>query len=250
MGHPGVPRRPPHPLRLIRRFPRRGRGAWFGLAIEVIAPLLAAATRWRISGREHLPRQGGVLVASNHLSFADPIAVTLFTLVAGRVPRFFAKAELWETPVVRRVMRSGGHIAVHRGRASALDAFRDGVAAARAGECVVVFPEGGFTERPDQWPDRGKTGLARMALTTGVPVVPLACWGTQELLPVGSRLPRVRPRPTLHLVAGPPVDLSDLVGGRPSASQLREATERIMAAITELLSHARGQDPPTVAEGA
>ena len=91
-------------------------------------------------------------MASNHLSFADPIAVTLFTLAAGRVPRFFAKAELWDTPVVKRVMTSGGHIPVHRGRASALDAYCDGVASVRAGECVVVFPEGGFTERPDGWP--------------------------------------------------------------------------------------------------
>ncbi len=189
-------------------------------------------------------------MASNHLSFADPIAVTLFTLAAGRVPRFFAKAELWDTPVVKRVMTSGGHIPVHRGRASALDAYRDGVASVRAGECVVVFPEGGFTERPDGWPSRGKTGLARMALTTGTPVVPLACWGTQELLPVGSRLPRVRRRPVLHLVAGPPVDLSDLVCERPTASQLREATERIMAAVTELLSHIRGQDPPAETEKA
>lgn len=191
-----------------------------------------------------------MLVASNHLSFADPIAVTLFTLVAGRVPRFFAKAELWDTPVVRRVMASGRHIAVHRGKASALDAYRDGVESVRAGECLVVFPEGGFTERSDGWPSKGKTGLARMALTTGAPVVPLACWGTQELLPTGERIPRVRPRPTLHLVAGPPVDLSDLVCARPTASQLREATERIMSAITELLAHARGHTPPLEAKGA
>src|SRR5690606_16611952 len=91
------------PWVVIRRFPRRGRGFWFGLAIEVLAPLLAVTTRWRIEGGRHLPRRGGVLVASNHLSFADPLAVTLFTLAAGRVPRFFAKAELWDMPVVKWV---------------------------------------------------------------------------------------------------------------------------------------------------
>ncbi|EHR60209.1 lysophospholipid acyltransferase family protein [Saccharomonospora cyanea] len=216
----------------------------------MIAPLLAAASRWRLEGHRHVPRRGGVLLASNHLSFADPIAVTLFTLTAGRVPRFFAKAELWELPVVRWVMSSGRHIAVHRGKASALHAFRDGVAAVRAGDCVVVFPEGGFTDREDGWPTRGKTGLARMALTTGTPVVPVACWGTQELLPVGGRLPKVRPRPTLHVVAGPPVELSDLVCERPSASQLREATERIMTSITDLLVDVRGRTPPADAVGA
>ncbi|WP_134718620.1 lysophospholipid acyltransferase family protein [Saccharomonospora xinjiangensis] len=234
----------------MRRFPRRGRGFWFGLAIEVVAPFLALATRWRLEGHHNVPRRGGVLVAANHLSFADPIAVTLFTLTAGRVPRFFAKAELWETPVVRWVMASGRHIPVHRGKASALHAFRDGVASVRAGECVVVFPEGGFTDRADGWPTRGKTGLARMALTTGTPVVPVACWGTHELLPVTSKLPRVRPRPTLHVVAGPAVELSDLRSERPSASELREATERIMAAITSLLADVRGRTPPADAVGA
>ncbi|WP_019816230.1 lysophospholipid acyltransferase family protein [Saccharomonospora saliphila] len=210
----------------------------------MIAPPLALATRWRIEGQEHLPRQGGVLVASNHVSYADPIAVTLFALAGGRVPRFFAKAGLWSVPVVRSVMASGRHIQVHRGRASALRAYRDAVRAVGEGDCVVVFPEGTFTDRADGWPIEGKTGLARMALTSGVPVVPLACWGTRELLPVESRLPRVLPRPTLHLVAGPPVDLSDLAGERPSATQLREATERIMAAITELLAEVRGLRPP------
>ncbi|WP_040919631.1 lysophospholipid acyltransferase family protein [Saccharomonospora glauca] len=216
----------------------------------MLAPLLAATTRWSFRGCRHVPRRGGVLIASNHLSFADPLAVTLFTLAAGRVPRFFAKAELWDTPVVRRVMSSGRHIPVHRGKASALHSYRDGVSAVREGDCVVVFPEGGFTDRADGWPSRGKTGLARMALTTGTPVVPVACWGTQELLPVGSRLPKVWPRPTLHVVAGPPVELSDLAGERPSASQLREATERIMTSITDLLVEVRGRTPPVDAVGA
>jgi 1-acyl-sn-glycerol-3-phosphate acyltransferase len=220
------------------------------VAIEVIAPLLALASRWRLSGQEHVPREGGALLASNHLSFADPIAVTLFTQTAGRVPRFFAKAELWDLPVIRRVMASGRHIPVHRGKASAVHAFRDGVAAVRDGECVVVFPEGGFTDRADGWPSKGKTGLARMALTTGAPVVPVACWGAHELLPVGAWLPRVWRRPTLHVVAGPPVDLSDLAGERPSASQLREATERIMRSITDLLVEVRGRTPPAEAMGA
>ncbi|MER7115834.1 lysophospholipid acyltransferase family protein [Saccharomonospora azurea] len=220
------------------------------MAIEVIAPLLAAATRWRLAGHEHVPREGGVLLAGNHLSLADPIAVTLFTQTAGRVPRFFAMAELWKIPVVRRVMASGRHIPVHRGKASALHAFRDGVAAVREGECVVVFPEGGLTDRPDGWPTKGKTGLARMALTTGAPVVPVACWGTHELLPEGRWLPRVWRRPPLHVVAGPAVDLSDLVCERPSATQLREATERIMTSITDLLVEVRGRTPPAEAMGA
>lgn len=235
------------PLSAVLRAPHRGRGFWFGLAIDVVAPLLALLTRLRFSGQHHLPRQGGVLVASNHLSFADPPLVTLFCLTAGRLPRFFAKASLWRTPVIRSVLASGRHIPVHRGKTSVLDAYRDGVAAVRAGECVAVFVEGALTERADGWPMRGKPGLARMALTTGAPVVPVVCWGTRRLLPPGSWVPRVIPRPTVHVAAGPAVDLSDLSsrdGGRPTATQSREATDRITAAIVALLAQVRGQHPP------
>ncbi len=207
-------------------------------------PLLTLGTWTRVRGTEHLPNEGGALVASNHLSYADPVTVTAFCLSGGRVPRFLAKAGLWKAPVVGSVMSSGRHIPVHRGKASALDAYRDTVAAVNAGECVVVFPEGTFSERPDGWPMPAKTGLARIALTTGAPVVPLANWGTHDLLPAGARLPRVFPRRRIDLVAGPPVDLSDLTGPKPTASQLREATTRIMAAITSLLAEVRGEAPP------
>ncbi|MEU6643895.1 lysophospholipid acyltransferase family protein [Saccharomonospora sp. NPDC046836] len=232
------------PLTALRWFPRSRRGFWFGLAIDLIAPVLAVGTRLRVSGSRHLPRDGGVLVACNHLSFADPIMVTVYCLLGERVPRFFAKAGLWKVPVVRSVMRSGRHIQVHRGKASALEAYRDTVDAVRAGDCVVVFPEGTFTDRADGWPMKAKTGLARVALTTGTPVVPLACWGSQHVLPEGVWLPRVFPRRRVELVAGPPVDLSDLVTDKPTASQLREATERIMTAVTSLLGEVRGDDPP------
>lgn len=183
-------------------------------------------------------------MAANHVSNADPVMVTLFCLSAGRVPRFLAKEELWTTPVVRRVMVSGRHIRVDRGKASALTAYRDAVDHVRAGECVVVFPEGTLTHRDDGWPMRANTGLARIALTTGTPVVPLACWGTGQLLPEGARWPRLLPRPTVDLAAGPSVNLADLAGARPTATDLREATERIMTAVTSLLVELRGERPP------
>ncbi|MBK1786264.1 1-acyl-sn-glycerol-3-phosphate acyltransferase [Prauserella sp. ASG 168] len=210
----------------------------------MLAPFLALGTRYRVTGAHHIPREGGVLVASNHLSYADPVMITAACLMGGRVPRFFAKSGLWKVPVVRNVMTSGRHIAVNRGKASALESFRDTVSAVREGDCVVVFPEGTFSDRDDEWPMKAKTGLARVALTTGAPVVPLACWGSHHVLPVGARLPRVFPRRRVELLAGPPVDLSDLVSERPTATQQREATQRIMAAVTSLLAEVRGEDPP------
>jgi 1-acyl-sn-glycerol-3-phosphate acyltransferase len=227
------------------RFPRHGRGFWYGLAVDLLAPGLALASRCRFGGTGQLPHQGGVLVAGNHLSYADAPVLTTFCLAAGRVPRFFAKAALWQVPPVSWVMASGRHIPVPRGKVSALEAYRNAVRSVREGECVVVFPEGTFTERVDGWPMEGKTGLARIALTTGTPVVPVACWGTQHLLPVGSRWPRIAPRPRIEVVAGPEVELADLACEKPTANQLREATERIMTAITTQLADARGQQPPS-----
>ncbi|MEQ0564291.1 lysophospholipid acyltransferase family protein [Amycolatopsis sp. NEAU-NG30] len=230
-----------------RRFARAGRGAWYSLAIEVVWQFLAQTTRFRVRGSHHIPRTGGVLVASNHLSFADPTTLTAFCLAAGRVPRYLAKASLWQVPVVRSVMRSGRHIPVYRGAATAAEAYRDLVASVRAGECVAVFPEGTFSNDPDGWPMRGKTGVVRAALETGAPVIPVANWGTHHLLPSTSWWPRAVPRKTVELVAGPPVDLSDLAGRELSRPVLEEATARIMAAITELLVEIRGEKPSIAA---
>jgi 1-acyl-sn-glycerol-3-phosphate acyltransferase len=228
-----------------RRFTRAGRGAWYSGAIVVIWPFLVLFTRFRASGAGNVPKTGGVLVASNHLSFADPATVTSFCLEAGRVPRFLAKASLWDVPLLGTVMRSGKHIPVHRGTPTAGGAYRDAVASVRSGECVVIFPESTFTNDSGRWPMKGKTGIARIALETGAPVIPLANWGTHHLLPPMAWFPRGVPRKTVDLVAGPPVDLSDLEGPNPSREVLEEATARIMAAVTVLLGQARRESPPT-----
>lgn len=227
-----------------RRFPRRGRGFWFSLAIDVIWPMMVVFTPMRVRGLENLPRRGAALVASNHLSFGDPISMTALCLGGGRVPRYLAKADLWRVPLLGSVMRSGGHIPVHRGAPTAREAYRDAVAALGQGECVVIFPEATFSDDPDHWPMRGKTGIARIALATGAPVIPVANWGTHHILPPSARLPRVLPRKTINLVAGPPVDLSDLADRPTNPQALREATTRVMAAITDLLAEVRDEGPP------
>jgi 1-acyl-sn-glycerol-3-phosphate acyltransferase len=230
-----------------RRFARAGRGAWYSFAIEVVWQFLVQSTRFRVRGSGHIPKTGGVLVASNHLSFADPTTLTAYCLAAGRVPRYLAKASLWNLPVVRSVMRSGRHIPVYRGAATASEAFRDAVASVKSGECVAIFPEATFSKDPGGWPMRGKTGVARIALETGAPVIPVANWGTHHLLPATAWFPRGVPRKTVDLVAGPPVDLSDLAGRELTRAVLEEATARIMAAVTDLLVTLRGERPPVAA---
>ncbi|AXX32446.1 1-acyl-sn-glycerol-3-phosphate acyltransferase [Actinosynnema pretiosum subsp. pretiosum] len=227
---------------LTPRLPRRGRGIWYGLAIELIWPLLVLFVRMRMTGREKVPKSGAVLLASNHLSNVDPILLTAYALASGRVPRYLARANLFTAPVIGAVMRSGRHIPVDRGSARAglaLDAARTALA---EGECVGVYPEGTFTSDPDHWPMRGKSGVARVALATRTPVVPVAQWGPERLLPDGSARPR--PWTEVHITCGDPVDLSDLYGKPMTKQVLDEATARIMAAITGLLEGLRGEPAP------
>ena len=118
--------------------------------------------------------------------------------------------------------------------------------ALREGACVIVYPEGTASRDPDLWPMVGKTGAARLALTTGAPVVPIGQWGAQEILPYGTKKLHLFPRKTVRMVAGPPVDLSAYAGQRLAASTLQAATADIMAAITALLATIRHETPPAV----
>ncbi|HXV92642.1 MAG TPA: lysophospholipid acyltransferase family protein [Pseudonocardia sp.] len=229
-------------LSLTRR--RRGSGFWFGLAISLIWPFAMFGTRIAWRGGEHVPASGGALLALNHVSFADPIFDVAFTICHGRMPRFLAKAELWSTPVVRSVLAGGGHIPVYRSSARATDAYRDAIEAVRRGEIVAFYPEGTYTADPAGWPMKAKNGIGRIALVTGAPVIPVANWGTQDVLPPDSARPRLFPRRRVTIVAGPPVDLSAWLGGPRTRSALDGATAAIMADVTRLVAEIRGEEPP------
>lgn len=234
-------------LRLSFTRRRRGTGFWYGLAISLLWPptLYGARVTWR--GGEHVPRAGGALLACNHISFADPIYDVAFTVSHGRVPRFLAKSELWKAPVVRSVLGGGGHIPVYRQSARAGDAFREAIAAVNRGEVVVFYPEGTYTGDPDGWPMKGKNGIGRIALLTGAPVIPVANWGTQQLLPPGKGVPRLAPRKSVTVLAGPPVDLSAWLGGPRTRRALDGVTAAIMSEVTALVAELRDATPPAVA---
>jgi 1-acyl-sn-glycerol-3-phosphate acyltransferase len=227
-------------------FTRRWRdsGFWYGLAIALIWPFAMFGTRVSWRGGEHLPRSGGALLAINHVSFADPIFDVAFTISHGRMPRFLAKSELWDTPVVRSVLGGGKHIPVYRSSARAADAYRDAVAAIERGEIVAFYPEGTYTADPDAWPMKAKNGIGRIALLTGAPVIPVANWGTQDVLPPGKGRPRLFPRRRVTVVAGPPVDLSAWLDGRRTRTALDGATTAIMSDVTRLVGEIRGETPP------
>jgi 1-acyl-sn-glycerol-3-phosphate acyltransferase len=225
---------------------RQRRGWAFAFCISVLEPLLTLLTkRYWVDG-EKLPAEGGVVVVANHISHLDPLTFAHFAYSYGRLPRFLAKVEMFEVPVVGRIIRSAQQIPVYRLSTDASSAFSAAVAAVEKGELVVVYPEGTITREPDLWPMTGKTGAARIALSTGAPVVPVAQWGVNEILAPYAKRPRLFPRKTIRVKAGDPVYLDDL-RGRPMTPQvMREATTRIMDAVTGLLEDLRGGHAPAV----
>lgn len=201
---------------------------------------------WR--GAEKVPRSGGVVIVANHISNVDPLAVGQFVAYAGRWPRFLAKESLFRVPVVGSVITACGQIPVRRGTDSVGSALEQAIDAVRSGRAVIIYPEGTITLDPDLWPMAGKTGVARIALATGCPVIPVGQWGAQEIM-YGKRIhpPRFLPRKTLRVLAGDPVPLDDLRGRPVTAALLRQATDRIMAAITALVAELREQPAPPAA---
>lgn len=236
----------PQKVRLTFSRRRRGSGFWFGFAIWMLWPWTMFGTRIGWSGGEHIPRSGGALLAINHVSSADPVFDVALTISHGRMPRFLAKAELWKVPVVRSVLGKGGHIPVYRTTARAGDAYREAISALNRGEIVAFYPEATYTADPDGWPMKAKNGIGRIALVTGAPVIPVANWGTQHVLPPGTGVPRLFPRKRVTIVVGPPVDLSAWLGGPRTRTALNGATAAIMADVTALVAGIRGESPPAV----
>ncbi|HET8987730.1 MAG TPA: lysophospholipid acyltransferase family protein [Humibacillus sp.] len=217
----------------------------YRFAAILIRPLLMLLTKRDWRGAEHLPHEGGFVVSTNHISYADPLPFAHYMYDNGRAAYFLAKESVFRVRGVGWVLRKAGQIPVYRNSTAAADAFRSAVEGIRAGKVVAIFPEGTITRDPDLWPMRGKTGAARVALETRCPLVPVAQWGAQEILsPYGHR-PSLFPRKTIHVLAGPPVDLADLYGRPIDTKVLREATDRLMDRITDLLEQVRGEVRPS-----
>jgi 1-acyl-sn-glycerol-3-phosphate acyltransferase len=225
---------------------RRRIGFWYRLAAVIVKPplLLLFKRDWR--GMEHVPADGGFITAVNHNSYVDPLSYAHWQYNTGRVPRLLAKAGLFETPFVGMMLRGTGQIPVYRETTDAMRAFRAAIDAVERGECVAFYPEGTLTRDPDMWPMAGKTGVARVALATRAPVVPVAQWGANLAMPPYAKGKKTHffPRKTLMVQAGPPVDLERFYDKEPTPDVLREATEVIMAAITELLAEVRQEPAP------
>lgn len=231
-----------------RRVPLRRLGFWYALAACILKPLCWAFMKRDWRGLENVPREGGVILAANHISHADPVALADFVVYGtGRSARFLAKSSLFKRrSFVGAVMRGANQIPVHRHTADASVALKDAVTALHHGECIAIYPEGTVSRDPGKWPMLAKTGVARLALLSGAPVVPIAQWGAEQILDsYRTKGLHLLPRHTMHIVAGPPVDLSAYAGKELTADVLRAATDDVMLAVTRLLEQLRGESAPT-----
>ena len=222
----------------------RNAGRWIWLAVVLVKPINAVFFKRHWRGREHVPPTGGVVLVANHVSQADWITLAEFVWDSGRIPRFLVKDSLFRVKGVRRLLRGASQIPVSRGTAAARNSLEEAHAALARGEAVCIYPEGTVTRDPGFWPMQARTGVARLALTTDAPVIPVAQWGPQFVLDVKRRKVRPFRRPVASCVAGPPVDLSAYRGRPLTADLLREVTDVIMGAVRDQLAEVRGETPP------
>ena len=232
-------------LRTCRRDPSRRSGAVVGTVQWVLRPLacLAVARHW--TGAENLPATGAAIVVGNHTGPFDALAYGHLLQAHGIPARFLGKHTLFTIPVLGTLLRWSRQIPVVRGDSRSEDALSAARAALGRGEVIVIFPEGSYTRDPDRWPMRGRTGAARLALETGAPVIPIACWGSADFWPVHARCPRLLPRRCIRMMVGP----GRRITARPGESGLeaaRRGTAEIQSDLVGHLARIRGERPPDV----
>ena len=188
--------------------------------------------------------EGGIIVAANHMSWFDPIAISYVLWENDRPPRFLAKEAIFRVKVIGPIVKSAGQIPVYRESRDAIASVRAAVAAVNEGECVVVYPEGTITRDPNLWPMDAKTGAARIALATGRPLIPMAQWGCQNIMWPYKKQLKLLPPKRISALFGEPLDLSDLAGRPMDSETLTIATNRLMDAITALEAELRQETPP------
>ena len=220
----------------------------YGVMHAVVPPLARAVWRPVVEGLDNVPLTGPVIVASNHLSFADSVVIPIVT---PREVVFLAKADYFTgTGLKGRATRAWfeglGMIPVDRDDTKAAIASLDiALEVLGRGEAFGIYPEG--TRSRDGRLYRGRTGVGHLALTSGAPVVPVGLEGTQDLQPVGSRLPRLA-KVTIRF--GEPLSFAGRFDGVPAGRARREITDEVMAAIQRLSGQEEAgvynERPPTV----
>ena len=212
----------------MTRVAKPPRTFWFAHVLRVtVGALIAAPFRTKVVGRSNLPATGGVVLAGNHISYADPV---LLWIRSPRPVHFMAKSELWDITIMGWFLDQVWAFPVNRG-ASDRTALAKAAAYLAAGEPVGIFPEG---TRNRDGEAEAQGGAAFVALRAGVPIVPVGIAGTDRISPKGSRGIRF---PKVVISIGEPIDPESFPGGRKERVEAITAT--VMRRIGEELVHAR-----------
>jgi 1-acyl-sn-glycerol-3-phosphate acyltransferase len=214
---------------------------WFRFAEWTLRPPVQLWFNWRFEGMDDIPREGPLLVACNHVSYFDPLAHGLMMVKAGRRPRFLAKKELYGNWFLGHLLEGAKQIPVERGTGSAapVEAAKE---ALRDGEAVMIYPEGTTTRNADSTPMQGKTGVARLTLSSGVPVLPMAVWGSQHVWQRDGVRSLKFGRP-IWVKAGVPMDFSEFDDQQGDPAVIRKVTDQVMDELTRLVLDLRSRYP-------
>jgi 1-acyl-sn-glycerol-3-phosphate acyltransferase len=197
----------------------------------ILKPLLRGIYRIRVEGLENVPKRGPAIIAANHLSFLDSFFIPL--VVPKRRVTYLAKADYFKSWKTAWFFKMVGQIPMDRSGGSKSKAALDtALGVLKEGKLLGIYPEG--TRSPDGYLYRGRTGVARLALTAGVPVIPVGLVGTVEVMPKDAKMPRLSGRQTVRVKYGRPLDFSRYAGRERDRMVLRSATDEIMYEIMQL----------------
>jgi 1-acyl-sn-glycerol-3-phosphate acyltransferase len=206
-------------------------------------PILRVWFRWRFERLDRIPAAGPALIACNHASYLDPLVNAYAVVRARRRPRFLAKEDLFRAPGIRWAMQGTGQILVARGTGDQ-SPLRNAEKALRAGEVVLIYPEGTVTKRADGLPMEGKTGAVRLALAAGVPIIPMVSWGSSPVWQK-SGPGSLRPGRPVWVRVGAPMDLAASGVDVDDHDGVRRLTETLMATLTHEVETLRRSYPVT-----
>jgi 1-acyl-sn-glycerol-3-phosphate acyltransferase len=208
--------------------PDEGSAVLYWVIKAILTPILRLCYRTRIEGRGHVPERGPVILAANHRSFMDSL---FLPLVIRRRVTFVAKAEYFDDKKTAWFFRGVGQIPIRREGGSASErALASATEVLETGGVFAIYPEG--TRTRDGYLHRGHTGIARLALRTGTPIVPVGMIGTDEINPIGKRFPRLFR--AVGIKFGPSIPVDRYAGREHDKLVLRQITDEVMFELRQL----------------
>lgn len=221
---------------------RRRLEPWYHLCTKLAVPPVRLWFKFRAEGLDRIPKCGPAILACNHLSYLDPFSNGCAVIDAGRRPRFLAKQELFDVFLVGSALKGAGQIPVTRGTREVTPLLKAKEALDR-GEVVVIYPEGTVTKREDHFPMEGRTGAVRLSLMSGVPITPMASWGSQGVWQKSGKGSLKYGRPVWTAV-GDAMDLSSRAAEIDDRKAVKEMTAQLMERLTDMVNDLRERYPP------